>query len=233
MSADEGYDEERREHARSEPPPAAPGEPPPPAPGESAHPALALANTAIALPGGRTLDLLAVPAEAEDWLAAHGLAPAGIGVREQCATQLRALREHVRSLLAARADGLPPHRSALAAVNDAMTRAPAVPLLYWDPARGLHRAAPHPVDAALDHALAALATDAADLFAANKKKTASPPAPLRPATASCSSTAAAATGARRAVATAPAPPVPTPAARDRRPDPRAPLSRERAAARHT
>ncbi|MEW2346954.1 ABATE domain-containing protein [Streptomyces sp. NPDC006684] len=157
MSADEEYDEERREHGRSEPPPAAPG--------ESAHPALALANTAITLPGGRALDLLAVPAEAEDWLAAHGLAPAGIGVREQCATQLRALREHVRSLLAARVDGLPPHRSALAAVNDAMTRAPAVPLLYWDPERGLHRAAPHPVDAALDHALAALATDAADLLA--------------------------------------------------------------------
>jgi predicted RNA-binding Zn ribbon-like protein len=61
-------------------------------------------------------------------------------------------------------DGTPAPSGALAAVNDALTRAPAAALLHWDPARGLHRRAAHPTDQILDHALAALATNAADLL---------------------------------------------------------------------
>ncbi|TDW22272.1 ABATE domain-containing protein [Kribbella kalugense] len=63
---------------------------------------LDFANTAIALPGGQYVDLLGSPASVNEWLTGHGLAPDNADVQEMCATQLRALREHVRSLLAAR-----------------------------------------------------------------------------------------------------------------------------------
>ncbi|MCM1971655.1 MULTISPECIES: ABATE domain-containing protein [Streptomyces] len=138
--------------------------PPPPAPGAEQYPALDFANSVYAVPGGHYVDLLGTPEGAEQWLVERGLAPADAGIREQCAAQLRSLREQVRALLAAHMDGTPAPSGALAAVNDALTRAPAAALLHWDPARGLHRRAAHPTDQILDHALAALATNAADLL---------------------------------------------------------------------
>lgn len=137
---------------------------PPPAPGAGQYPALDFANSAIALPGGHFLDLLGTPAATNQWLVDHDLAPADAGLQEMCAAQLRTLREQIRSLLASRVDGLPAPSSALAAVNDALTRAPAASLLHWDPTRGLHRAASHPTTQIVDHALATLAADAADLL---------------------------------------------------------------------
>lgn len=136
----------------------------PPAPGAEQYPALDLANSAIVLPGGRFLDLLGTPGAAGRWLAGHGLAPADAGLGEVCAARLRSLREQVRALVASRVDGCPAPSDALAAVNEAMTKAPAAALLRWEPARGLHRAVTHPADRIVEHALAALATDAADLL---------------------------------------------------------------------
>ncbi|WP_369185766.1 ABATE domain-containing protein [Streptomyces sp. Y1] len=135
----------------------------PPAPGEEQHPCLALANSAIALPGGHLLDALATPAGADHWLLERGLTPGPAGLQEMCASQLRAMREHVRSLLAARAAAHPARPAALAAVNDALTRVPTAQLLQWDES-GPYRAAPHPTAAMLDHALAAVAADVADLL---------------------------------------------------------------------
>ncbi|MFF3787529.1 CGNR zinc finger domain-containing protein [Streptomyces sp. NPDC001933] len=137
---------------------------PPPAQGEEEHLALALANSAIAMPGGHTIDLLGTPAQTNQWLAAHGLAPVDAGMREMCATQLRSLREQIRSLLASRTEGLPAHPAAIAAINDAMTRVPTAPLLQWDDTGGPYRVNPHPTTAIVDHALAALAANAADLL---------------------------------------------------------------------
>ncbi|WP_348541589.1 ABATE domain-containing protein [Streptomyces sp. MZ04] len=137
---------------------------PPPAPGAERYAALDFANSAIALPGGQFTDLLGTPAAANQWLFAHDLAPADAGLQEMCTAQLRALREQIRSLLAARVDGCPPPSSALAALNEALTRAPAATLLHWDPARGLYRAASHPTTQIVEHALATLAADAADLL---------------------------------------------------------------------
>ncbi|MEV0982068.1 CGNR zinc finger domain-containing protein [Streptomyces sp. NPDC049915] len=145
--------------------PAEPLEPAaPPAPGAEQYLALDLANSAMAVPGGHTLDLLSSPADATRWLAERGLAPADAGLREMCAAQLRSLREQIRALIASRVDGQPAPAGALAAVNDAMTKAPATALLHWDTTRGLHRAAAHPTTQILEHALAALAADAADLL---------------------------------------------------------------------
>ncbi|MFF8727205.1 CGNR zinc finger domain-containing protein [Streptomyces sp. NPDC015171] len=136
----------------------------PPAPGEERYPSLALANSAVALPGGQFADLLGTPAAADRWLGDHGLAPADAGMQEMCAAQLRSLREQVRTLLASRVAGLPALPAAIRAVNDAMTRVPTAPLLHWDEKSGPYRATPHPTTQILDHALAALASDAADLL---------------------------------------------------------------------
>ncbi|GAB1513425.1 CGNR zinc finger domain-containing protein [Actinophytocola sp. KF-1] len=136
----------------------------PPAPGAGEHVALDFANSAIALPGGQYLDLLGDPAAANRWLAGHELAPEDAGLREVCAAQLRALREQVRALLAARIDGHPAPAAALRAVNDAMTRVPSAALLRWDDTHGFRRAPEHPATQILDHALAVLAGDAADLL---------------------------------------------------------------------
>ncbi|MEV6112540.1 ABATE domain-containing protein [Streptomyces sp. NPDC052109] len=136
----------------------------PPAPGAAQHPALDLANSAIALPGGQRAELLDTPAAAERWLVERGLAPAGAGLRETCAGRLRSLREHLRALLASRAEGRPAPADALAAVNEALSLAPAASLLHWSPERGLHRASAHPATQIVEHALAVLAADAADLL---------------------------------------------------------------------
>ncbi|WP_107055903.1 ABATE domain-containing protein [Streptomyces griseus] len=137
---------------------------PEPAPGAERYPALDFANSSLALPGGHFVDLLGTPDAASRWLVERGLAPADAGLREVCAAQLRSLREQIRALIASRVEGRPAPPSALAAVNEALTRAPAASLLHWDPARGLYRAASHPTTQVVDHALAVLAADAADLL---------------------------------------------------------------------
>ncbi|MEV4949917.1 ABATE domain-containing protein [Streptomyces sp. NPDC053755] len=136
----------------------------PPAPGAEEYPALDLANTAIALPGGHFADLLGTPAAAGRWLVGHGLAPVDAGLQEMCAARMRSLREQVRALLAARIGGHPAPPGALAAVNDALTRVPTASPLAWDPTQGLHRTTPHPVDQMLEQALGILAANAADLL---------------------------------------------------------------------
>ncbi|MEU1520056.1 ABATE domain-containing protein [Streptomyces sp. NPDC005811] len=136
----------------------------PPAPGEEQYRSLALANSALALPGGHFIDLIGTPTAANQWLAGRGLAPADVGMREMCAAQLRVLREQIRALLASRVAVLPAIPAAVAAINDAMTRVPTAPLLQWDDKLGPYRAAPHPTTEIVDHALATLAADAADLL---------------------------------------------------------------------
>lgn len=135
-----------------------------PAPGAEQYVALDFVDTAMALPGGQFIDLIGTPAAASRWLVERGLAPADTQLREMCAARLRALREHLRSLCAARVDGIAALPSALSAVNDALSRVPTAALLYWDEKDGPYRAAPHPVNEILDHALATLAANAADLL---------------------------------------------------------------------
>jgi predicted RNA-binding Zn ribbon-like protein len=136
----------------------------PPAPGADQYLALDFANTAIALPGGQYVDLLGSPSAVNQWLTGHGLAPVDAGVQEMCATQLRALREHVRSLFAARVSGATALPAAVQAVNDALSRVPTTALLRWDEDRGPYRAALCPTNQILDHALATIAANAADLL---------------------------------------------------------------------
>lgn len=81
-----------------------------------------------------------------------------------CTAQLRSLREHLRSLFAARIAGLPALPAALSAVNAALSKAPTAALLHWDETNGPYRATPCPTTEILDHALATLAANAADLL---------------------------------------------------------------------
>jgi predicted RNA-binding Zn ribbon-like protein len=141
-----------------------PAAPLPPAPGAEAYLALDFVNTAIALPGGQYVDLLGTPEVVNDWLTNHDLAPAGAGIQEMCATQLRALREHLRALFAAKVEGLPALPPALDAVNAALTRVPTTALLLWDEHDGPYRAALCPPNEILDRALATIAANAADLL---------------------------------------------------------------------
>ncbi|MFI0240579.1 ABATE domain-containing protein [Streptomyces sp. NPDC016845] len=136
----------------------------PPAPGADRYLSVDFADTATTLPGGNAYDVLAAPDSAMSWLAGHDLTPPDVRVYDTCAHRMRTLRRHVRALFAARVEGhVPPERS-VRALNEALTRVPTAPLLAWDAAQGPHRAPAHPTDQAVNHALATLAADAADLL---------------------------------------------------------------------
>ncbi|ROP36646.1 CGNR zinc finger domain-containing protein [Saccharothrix texasensis] len=136
----------------------------PPAPGAEDYLAVDFVNSAVALPGGQFTDFLGTPGGTNQWLFDRGLAPADAGVREMCASQLRSLRENLRSLFAARVAGVPALPAALSAVNDALSKAPTAALLRWDERTGPYRATPCPTNEVLDRALATLAANAADLL---------------------------------------------------------------------
>lgn len=136
----------------------------PPAPGTDRYPSLGFADTTATLPAGQGYDLLAAPESAMRWLAAHHLATPDVQLYEVCAERMRTLRGHVRSLFTARVNGTAPPEESLHAVNESLTSTPTAPLLAWDGAQGLRRIQAHPTDQAVNHALATLAADAADLL---------------------------------------------------------------------
>ncbi|MFE7712353.1 CGNR zinc finger domain-containing protein [Streptomyces sp. NPDC057486] len=136
----------------------------PPAPGTDRHASLDFADTAATLPAGQSYDLLAAPESAMHWLAAHDLTTPDVQLYEVCAQRMRTLRGHIRTLLGARIDGTTPPEESLRAVNEALTAVPTAPLLAWDGAQGLRRIQAHPTDQTVNHALATLAADAADLL---------------------------------------------------------------------
>ena len=141
-------------------PPAAPV---PPAPGEPEHPSLGLVNSVVQLPKLDVVELLGSPADATKWLVARGLATEDAQLQDYCSGRLIALRGQIRELFEVAVQGRVPAESALAAVNDALTRTPTVQLLAWDPAAGFHLETSHPVTQIVEHALTAIAADAVKL----------------------------------------------------------------------
>ncbi|NBE95526.1 hypothetical protein FE391_20690 [Nonomuraea sp. KC401] len=135
----------------------------PPAPGAEDYLALDFVNSVLTLPGGQVIDALRTPEATKQWLTERDLAPADTEVQETCTVRLRSLREHLRALFAALVSGLPASPAALSAANDAMTRVPTAARLHWNE-HGPYRAVPCPTDEILDHALATLAANAADLL---------------------------------------------------------------------
>ncbi|MDT9686628.1 ABATE domain-containing protein [Streptomyces sp. TRM76323] len=136
----------------------------PPAPGADRHASLDFADTTATLPGDQSYDLLAAPDSAMHWLATHALTPPDVRLYEVCAQRMRTLRGHIRALFAARVAGTTPPEQSLRAVNKALTAVPTAPLLAWDGPQGPRRVHAHPTDQAVNHALATLAADSADLI---------------------------------------------------------------------
>ena len=136
----------------------------PPAPGAAAYLSLDFADSAASLPGGQSYDLLSTPEAAMRWLSSHELDAPELQLYDVCADRMRTLRDHIRVLLGARVDGVTPAEAAVTALNDALTRVPTAALLVWDATAGPCRVQAHPTDQAVNHALAMLAADAAQLL---------------------------------------------------------------------
>lgn len=133
-----------------------------PVPGEDRYASLALVNTRFTVSHGR-VDLLDGTEAAHLWLVRHGLLPDRVTLNGRQSGRLLALREALRTLFRARADGTRPPADALATLNATLAAAPATPRLAWT-ADGPHRAdvpdSGNPAAAALSQ----LAEDAADLL---------------------------------------------------------------------
>lgn len=137
-------------------------------PGEALSPALAFANSRFRRPQGWT-DLAGTGAELGEWLAAHAL-PSDTPARAAAElSQFHELREAIRELLLARAEGRTPPDDALACVNRASASLPGAVQLAWPagaaPGRGFEPA----VEAEpLARSRAALAVDAIELVAGGR-----------------------------------------------------------------
>lgn len=131
-----------------------------PAPGEDVSCALALVNTRL-MSAGRPVDLIDDPSAAAGWLAVRGLLPHDAAVSDLDAGRLRALRETIRALFAARSEPRVPAPGDLSALNAALAGAPVLPALTWDdtgPRRG--EQSPNAGTEPVELALARLAADA-------------------------------------------------------------------------
>ncbi|ALO92730.1 CGNR zinc finger domain-containing protein [Streptomyces olivaceoviridis] len=134
----------------------------PAVPGEDRYVALALVNTRFTVSHGE-VDLLDGTEAAHLWLVRHALLPDRVSLNGRQSGRLRALREALRALFAARATGTPPPADALDTLNATLAAAPATPRLAWT-ADGPRRAdvpdSGNPAAAALSQ----LAEDATDLL---------------------------------------------------------------------
>lgn len=126
------------------------------------HISLALANSAVSLPGQRA-DELGSPLAAANWLIDHSLVPGDTTLLAYCQNQLTGLREDVRGLFTALLVGVAPHPSTLDGINHALTKGHSPPLLRHGPERGLHMISEHPVTQLVEHAMARITEDAAAL----------------------------------------------------------------------
>ncbi|MFH9085317.1 ABATE domain-containing protein [Streptomyces sp. NPDC017673] len=133
-----------------------------PVPGEDRYAALALVNTRFTVSHGQ-VDLLDDTEAAHLWLVRHALLPDRVSLNGRQSGRLRALREALRALFAARATGTRPPADALDTLNATLAAAPATPRLAWT-ADGPRRAdvpdSGNPAAAALSQ----LAEDATDLL---------------------------------------------------------------------
>ena len=97
--------------------------------------AIDLANTVMVLrDGGEAVDLIATQTDLTRWLRVEGERLGSRRTRSADLETLRELRDAVRELLTAVAEGERPSRSALATVNAASEGSPASPLLAVEPA---------------------------------------------------------------------------------------------------
>src|SRR5690625_5215089 len=134
------------------------------APGVAEHPSLVLVGSAGRLPGGKGFDELATPESSTAWLLSRDLVADGARLYDHCRDRLSGLRDAVRDLLVARIEGVAPSAGAVGVLNEALTSAPGVLRLHFDPATGFARTAEHPATQVVEHVMALIAEDAASLL---------------------------------------------------------------------
>lgn len=136
----------------------------PPAPGADDHVSLALMNSTVTLPGNHVLDELDSPENATSWLVQHHLAPQNTTLLAYCQGEITGLREHLRIIFKAHITGEEPTRSSLDSINLALGRVPTAQLLRFIPGGGFQRFREDPVTQLVEHAMAEIAEDAAELL---------------------------------------------------------------------
>jgi predicted RNA-binding Zn ribbon-like protein len=126
--------------------------------------AIDLANTVMVVREGEVVDLLPTPADLRHWLAAEAERLAGLEVdADRDLEPIRALREAIRGLFTAVAEGDELPRGAMNLINEASAAAPVAPRLVIDP-DGARSAEPCPESGSIDGLLGALARSAIDLL---------------------------------------------------------------------
>lgn len=136
----------------------------PPAPGTEEHVSLALVNTVVTLPGQEIEDSLASPEDSTQWLIAHELVPDDTQLLPYCQNQLTGLRVQLRALMAAKVHDAPPAKALLESVNRSMQKISSAPELQYDPRQGFYRQHVHPVTQLVEHAMALISDDAAEIL---------------------------------------------------------------------
>lgn len=136
----------------------------PPAPGTEDHVSLSLVNTLVTLPIDEIEDSLASPEASTHWLIAHELVPDDTQLLPYCQNQLTGLRRQLRALFTAKIEGTPPVEGTLDVVNHAMQKISSAPELQYDSQQGFYRQHVHPVTQLVEHAMALISDDAAELL---------------------------------------------------------------------
>ncbi|MFF5720865.1 CGNR zinc finger domain-containing protein [Streptomyces buecherae] len=133
-----------------------------PVPGEERFASLALVNTRFTVSHG-PVDLLEDADAAHLWLVRHEMLPDPVALTGRQLGRLRALREALRELFAARANGATPAPASLETLNAALAAAPPTPRLAW-PADGPRRADEPDSGNPAGAALSLLADDGTELL---------------------------------------------------------------------
>jgi predicted RNA-binding Zn ribbon-like protein len=125
--------------------------------------AIDYANTVMVVRAGQAVDLIATPAELKSWLHAERERLGDCDFAVAHIEEIRSLRDSVRDLLSAAAQGVAPPSGALDAVNAASARVPSAPQLQIN-ADGEFRKTELAAADPLRRLLAQLARSAADLL---------------------------------------------------------------------
>lgn len=133
-------------------------------PGAEQHPSLALLNTVTTQTGGVRLDELNTPEGLRKWLLSRALIAPEAELQEYCRSRIVALRESLRIIFAAHAQGDVPAADAVDELNRALTAVPGALLLRFEPTRGFTRSPDHPTTQVIEHVMALIADDAASLL---------------------------------------------------------------------
>ncbi|MFD3688026.1 CGNR zinc finger domain-containing protein [Nocardiopsis sp. NPDC058631] len=137
-------------------------------PGADEHLSLALVDSVSRAGRGGRHDELGTADAVRVWLLARDLIDPDAVLYEYCRGRIVQLRDDLRDLFEAQVGGHAPSPGAVHALNHALTSAPGVMLLRFEPTMGFIRSADHPATQVVEHVMALIAEDAATLLAGDE-----------------------------------------------------------------